>query len=94
MATPTRAGEELMASTLLLPAATTVVTPEFTRLVVALSTDEEAPPPKLIETTAGPLPRLLATQLIPEMTSALVPEPASLRTLTATTSALLATPLC
>ena len=82
-----------MASTLLLPAATVVVTPEFTRLVMALSRDVEALPPRLIEATAGPLPWLLATQLIPEMTSALVPEPASLRTLTATTLALLATPL-
>ena len=83
-----------MASTLLLPAATVVVTPEFTRLVMALSRDVEVLPPRLKEATAGPLPRLLATQLTPEMTSALVPEPASLRTLTATTLALLATPLC
>ena len=93
MAAPTRAGEVLMASTLRLPAATTVVTPELMRLVMASSKACVASPVKLKEATAGPPPWLLATQSIPEIISEAVPGPASLRTLTATTLAALATPL-
>ena len=70
-----------------------MVTPEFIRLITALSIAVEALLAKLIEATAGPLLRLLATQLIPETISAMVPVPSSLRTLTETTFAPFATPL-
>ena len=89
----TRAGEVPEASSLSLPAATVVVTPELMRLTMALSRVEETLPPKLKVATAGPLPLLLATQLIPETISVMAPEPLSLRTLTATTRAFFATPL-
>ena len=63
------AGEVLAASTLLFPAATTVVTPEETRLAAASLTAAEKLPPMLMETIEGRPLRLAAptTQSIPEM---------------------------
>lgn len=48
-----RAGEELQALVLLLPAATAITTPEFERLFTAVSNALEAPPPRLMFATAG-----------------------------------------
>jgi hypothetical protein len=48
-----RAGDELQAFALLLPAATTMVTPAFDKLFTAVSTALEAPPPRLMFATAG-----------------------------------------
>src|ERR1044072_5626779 len=48
-----RAGDELQASALLLPAATAIGTPEFARLFTAVSSALEAPPPRLMFATAG-----------------------------------------
>ena len=48
-----RAGDELHAFALLLPAATAIATPEFERLFTAVSRELEAPPPRLILATAG-----------------------------------------
>src|SRR6185503_1030099 len=43
-----RAGDELHAFALLLPAATAIVTPAFERLFTAVSRELEAPPPRLM----------------------------------------------
>ena len=94
MAISTRAGDKVLASTLLLPAAMTVVTPDLIRLVMALSKVGETLTPMLKEATAGPPPWLLATQSIPEMISEWKPDPSSPTTLMATALAFLATPLC
>lgn len=48
-----RAGDELQAFALLFPAATATGTPEFARLLTAVSTAEDAPPPRLMLATAG-----------------------------------------
>ena len=48
-----RAGDELQALALLLPAATAIVTPELERLLTAVSSAEETPPPRLMFATAG-----------------------------------------
>ena len=48
-----RAGDELHALVLLLPAATAIATPAFDRLLTAVSSAEEMPPPRLIFATAG-----------------------------------------
>ena len=48
-----RAGDELHAFVLLLPAATAIATPAFERLLTAVSTADEAPPPRLMFATAG-----------------------------------------
>ena len=48
-----RAGDELQALALLLPAATAIVTPAFDRLLTAVSSAEEIPPPRLMLATAG-----------------------------------------
>lgn len=53
MAFAARAGDVLHAFALLLPAATAIGTPEFARLFTAVSSAEEAPPPRLILATAG-----------------------------------------
>ena len=53
MAFAARAGDELHAFALLLPAATAIGTPEFDRLLTAVSSALETPPPKLILATAG-----------------------------------------
>ena len=95
IATSTRAGDKARASALSLPAATTVGTPaKLTRLETAVSTVGELPVVKLKEATPGLPLCLLETHSIPSMTSDLVPEPVSLKTLTETTRAALATPLC
>src|SRR4030095_919403 len=43
-----RAGDELHAFALLFPAATAIGTPEFARLLTAVSSADEMPPPRLI----------------------------------------------
>lgn len=48
-----RAGDELHALALLLPAATAIATPAFDRLLTAVSSADEAPPPRLMFATAG-----------------------------------------
>jgi len=53
MALAARAGDCVQASVLLLPAATAIGTPEFARLLTAVSSALEAPPPRLIFATAG-----------------------------------------
>ena len=53
IAVATRAGEELQASALLLPAAIAYVTPSLIELLTAVSKADETPPPKLMLATAG-----------------------------------------
>src|ERR1043165_5569197 len=53
MALAARAGDVPQASTLLLPAATAIGTPEFERLFTEVSSALEAPPPRLMFATAG-----------------------------------------
>src|ERR1044072_1928885 len=53
MALPTRAGDEVQASVLLLPAAIAYVTPSLIELLTAVSSAEDTPPPRLILATAG-----------------------------------------
>lgn len=53
MAFGARAGDCVQASALLLPAETAKVTPSFIAFWTAVSSDEEAPPPKLMFATAG-----------------------------------------
>ena len=48
-----REGDCVQASTLLLPAATAIGTPELLRLLTAVSNALEAPPPRLMFATAG-----------------------------------------
>src|SRR5688500_15882243 len=61
-----RAGEKLQAFEALLPAATATTTPALTRLVTALSSACEMPPPRLMLATAGER-WLLRTQSTPAM---------------------------
>src|SRR3990172_5928497 len=91
MAAATRAGEKKQALRLLFPAATTKVTPDAMALLTAASRVLEAPPPRLMFATAGST-ALAFTQLTPLMTPVVVPDPAQLRTRTATSATLLATP--
>src|ERR1044071_558116 len=70
----TRAGEELQASALLLPAAIAYVTPAVTERRTASSSAVDAPPPRLMLATAGRM-RLAVTQSIPAMTPDVLPEP-------------------
>ena len=53
MASTARAGDELQALALLLPAATAIVTPALERLLTAVSSAVETPPPRLMLATAG-----------------------------------------
>jgi hypothetical protein len=53
IALETRAGEKLQAFALELPAATANVTPDAMALLTALSSELDAPPPKLMFATAG-----------------------------------------
>src|SRR5678815_3502432 len=67
MALAARAGEELQAFALLLPAATAIGTPELDRLFTAVSSALDAPPPRLMFATAG-LIWLFVTQSTPAIT--------------------------
>ena len=58
---------------------------------MAVSSEEDAPPPKLMLATAGRT-RLRVTQFTPAMTPDIVPEPWQFRTLTAISLTCLATP--
>src|SRR5262245_33026845 len=91
MAVATRAGEELHALALLLPAAMAKVTPEAMALATAVSRAVETPPPRLMLATAGRT-RLSRTQSTPAMTPAFVPEPVQSRTRTGWRLTLLARP--
>src|SRR5215212_4511450 len=91
MAAGVRAGETLQAFWFSLPAATAKVTPALMALLTAVSSAEEAPPPRLMLATAGST-RFEATQLTPEMTPEVVPDPWQLSTRTARRLTLLATP--
>jgi hypothetical protein len=82
MAAVTRAGEELHALALLLPAAMEYVTPAAMELFTALSMDVEALPPRLMLATAG-LTWFRVTQSMPAITPDSVPEPLQLSTRTA-----------
>jgi len=87
----TNAGEKLQASLLLLPPATTIVTPALVAESIAVWNDRVTPgPPKLMLPTRGPL--LLATQSMPDTIPDVEPEPWSLRTLTLLIEAPGATP--
>src|SRR5688500_5875184 len=86
-----RAGETLQAFWFSFPAATTMVTPALWRLLMAVSSAEEAPPPRLMLATAGAM-WFCRTQSTPAMTPEVLPEPLQLRTRTPRSSALLATP--
>ena len=61
-----RAGDDVHASRLSLPAASTYVTPELIERCTASSSDAEAEPPRLMLTTAG-LTALRVTQSTPAM---------------------------
>ena len=74
-----------------LPAATTVVTPEFTRLLIALFNDVDLPPPRLKFAVAGFF-AFFWTQLIPAMTPEYDPLPVHESTFTPTSFDLVATP--
>src|ERR1051325_4204016 len=82
IAAATRAGEEPQASALLLPAAMEYVTPELIELLTAVSSAEDAPPPRLMFATAG-LMWFAVTQSTPEMTPEVEPEPEQSSTRTA-----------
>lgn len=77
----TRAGEVVDASTLELPAASVKCTPDEIAEATALSRAVETPPPKDMFATEGRPDdaAALLTKLTPLITSALVPDPASLR---------------
>src|SRR5262249_56089861 len=62
-----RAGDELQALALLLPAATAIGTPELARLLTSLSSAEDTPPPRLMFATAGEM-WFAVTQSTPEIT--------------------------
>src|SRR5262245_12701226 len=91
IAAATRAGLKPHALALLLPAAIAKVTPELMALFTAVSSDELAPPPRLMFATAG-LIAFVRTQLMPATTCAVVPLPEQLSTRTATSCTPLATP--
>ncbi len=86
-----RAGDELQALVLLLPAATAIGTPELERLFTAVSSALEAPPPRLMLATAG-LIWLFVTQSTPAITPEVEPEPLQSSTRTPRSMTLLATP--
>src|SRR4029453_13964108 len=90
-ASATRAGEELHAFALLLPAAIANVTPEAIALRTASSNAVETPPPRLMFATAG-VEWFARTQSIPAMTPDVDPEPLQPRTRTGCSSTDLATP--
>merc|ERR1712038_707247 len=85
------AGVALHASALLLPAATTLGTPELCRAFAASSAAWFFPPPRLMFAVAG-LSALFMTHSMPAMTPDQVPPPLQPKTLTATTLAFFATP--
>ena len=91
IAEATRAGDELHALALELPAASAYVMPELIELATALSSVVLAPPPRLMLATAG-FTAFEVTQLTPLITPAVVPLPEQLSTLTATRRTPLATP--
>ena len=86
-----RAGDCVQASTLLLPAAATTVTPALCKLLTAVSVADEAPPPRLMLATAG-LMWLARTRSMPATTPEFEPEPEQLRTRTPRSMTPLATP--
>ena len=71
----------MQASALLFPAATAYVTPAATELARAVSSELEAPPPRLMFATAG-LTWFCVTQSMPATTPDVVPEPVQSRTRT------------
>src|SRR3712207_9173664 len=91
IAAAVRAGETLQAFWFSLPAATAKTTPALIAPLTAESSAEDAPPPRLMFATAGST-RFCATQLTPEMTPEVVPEPWQLSTRTARRLTLFATP--
>src|SRR5262245_41033420 len=86
-----RAGDELQALALLLPAATAMVIPAFDKLFTAVSRALEAPPPRLMFATAGWIPFVL-TKSTPAITPEFEPEPLQSSTRTPRSNALFATP--
>lgn len=86
-----RAGDELQALALLFPAATAIGTPEFARLLTAVSSADEIPPPKLMLATAG-LIRFTRTQSTPAITPEFEPDPEQFSTRTPLSRAAFATP--
>src|SRR3989338_10392624 len=95
MTSEARAGLAREQSRLSLPAATTINKPALTAALTALSrADEMRPPRDMLPTEGLGLRReaALAAHWTPSMTPALVPDPVSPRTLTATMEALLAHP--
>src|SRR5215813_8149604 len=87
-----RAGEEPHASALLLPAATAIGTPAFDKLLTAVSSALDAPPPRLMLATAGAM-KLVRTQSTPDITPEVEPEPLQSSTRTPRGSELFATPV-
>src|SRR4029453_10747479 len=87
----TRAGEELQAFALLLPAAIANGTPDAIAARTASSSAVEAPPPRLMFATAG-VAWLFATQSTPAITPAVDPEPLQPSTRTGCSPTDLATP--
>jgi hypothetical protein len=93
IASETREGEPLQAFALSLPAATAYATPSAIELRTAVSSADDAPPPRLMLAVAGcPATWLEVTKSIPAMTPELVPEPLQFSTRTATIWTCLATP--
>jgi len=86
-----RAGDDVHASVLLLPAATAIGTPAFDRLFTAVSRVLDAPPPRLILATAGAM-KFARTQSTPEITPEVDPEPEQSSTRTPRGIELFATP--
>ena len=91
VAAPALDGEKLHALALLLPAATAMNTPAFDRLVVAVLSDEEKPPPSDMLATAG-LMWFTRTQSRPAMIPEVDPDPLQLSTRTPRSIAPFATP--
>src|SRR5687767_2859398 len=91
MAPGTRAGEKSQALRLLLPAATTMVTPLAMAPATAASREAEVEPPRDILATAG-RSGLLATKSMPAITPLQEPEPAQSSTRTGIRATPLATP--
>ena len=85
------AGDELHALALLFPAATAITTPAFERLLTAVSSALEAPPPRLMLATAGAM-KFWRTQSTPAITPEVEPDPLQLSTRTPRGIELLATP--
>src|SRR5687768_10741358 len=91
MAEAALAGETLQAFPLSPPAPTDTNTPELARLLTAVLTADEKPPPTDMLATAG-FTRFKRTQSTPAMTPAVVPEPVQLSTRTPCSRTWLATP--